>query len=140
MHGCEAEDTITPLDERDYDGLLRLADQKITQLFRGEPKPDLYTIFAFCNAIRKDPDTEKYTLTKFNSYFLARTLTLLITRHFLLRRYYIYISPRNDFGSLSEPEINAIVDEEMNNTSVPDPWIKSTIRFESKVRMILLKF
>ena len=47
-----------------------LTDCKITQAFGGEPKPDLYTVFAFCNAIRKDSDAEKYTLAQFNCHYL----------------------------------------------------------------------
>jgi len=93
--------------------------------FRGEPKPDLHTVLDYCNAIRKDPDTKKYTLAQFNCYFFARTLTILITRHFLLRLlcYRIHKSPKNDFGSLPGPEIDAIVDDVMDKMLPRGHWI-----------------
>ena len=140
LNGCEAEDTITPLDENKYKKVEACTDNKIVVLFRHDPMPDLHTIFAICNAIRKDPDAEKYTLTHFNCYFFARTLTLLITRQFLLRlSCRIHKSPRNNFGSLSEPEIDAIVNQAGMPTRVP---CTRFIQFDSKVslRMILLKF
>ena len=133
LRGCKAKDTITRLDDQDYERVCRHSDPKITQLFR-EPYPDLHTVFAFCNVIRRGPDINRYTLTKFNCYFFARTLTLLITRDSLVRQYRAYISPRN-FDSLSGPEIDAIVDQVKMPTRVPR---MSLIRFDSKVRMILL--
>jgi len=130
LHGCEAEDTITPLNENDYEKVEACTDNRILVLFRHDPMPDLHTVLDICNAIRKDPDTEKYTLMQFNCYFFARTLTLLITRHFLLRlSCRIHKSPRNDFGSLSEPEIDAIVDQAEMPTRVP---CTSFIRFDLK--------
>src|SRR6266550_5909928 len=139
LRGCRAEDTITPLNDEDYKRVCRLTDSKITQFFWDEPEPDLYTVLAFCNAIRKDPDSEKFTLAQFNCFFFARTLTLLIARHFLLRQYCrIHKSPRNDVSSLLGPEIDAIVDEAMNSTFSWDSLISISIVFDSDVRMILL--
>ncbi|KAF8344770.1 hypothetical protein F5887DRAFT_969783, partial [Amanita rubescens] len=109
LRGCKAEDTITSLHERDY-----FTKEK-------ERKPDLHTFFAFCNAIRKDPDTEKYTLAQFNCYFFARTLALLIIRHFLQRLYCARISLRNNFDGLTGVQIDAKVDEAMNKTRL---WVR----------------
>ncbi|KAF8336039.1 hypothetical protein F5887DRAFT_988378 [Amanita rubescens] len=133
LRGCKAEDTITSLHERDYFTVRRLTDRKIHWFFDDEPKsdsqrkkkerkPDLHTFFAFCNAIRKDPDTEKYTLAQFNCYFFARTLALLIIRHFLQRLYCARISPRNNFDGLTGVQIDAKVDEAMNKTRL---WVRS---------------
>ena len=61
--GCPTEDTIAFIGGGDWKGQaspLCLVD------FRHDPKPSLYTTFAICNAIRKDPDAEKYTLKEFN--------------------------------------------------------------------------
>ncbi|KAF8347611.1 hypothetical protein F5887DRAFT_1157728 [Amanita rubescens] len=133
LNGCKAEDTITPLDDQDYHKVSKLTNCKIIQDFF-EPMPDLYTVFAICDAIRKDPNAEKYTLAQFNCYFFARTLTLLIARHFLLRQYCrIHKSPRNDFGSLPGSEIDAIMDEAMNKMPTRVPWI-GIILFDSDIR------
>jgi hypothetical protein len=48
----------------------------------------------------------------------------------------MYISLRNDFGSLTGPEIDAIVDEAWNK--MPPRPIRILI-FDSKVRIVLLK-
>src|SRR6266550_5997437 len=61
LRGCKAEDIITPLDEDDYERVRGRTDSKIFMYFAGEPKPDLHTVYNICDAIRKDPDTEKYT-------------------------------------------------------------------------------
>jgi hypothetical protein len=67
LHGCKAEDTITHLDDQGWERVRRHADRNVTQYF-SEPMPDLYTVFAFCNAIRRDPDTEKYTVAECTSH------------------------------------------------------------------------
>ncbi len=137
--GCEAKDTITPLDYQDYQKVGKLTDCKISLGFTGKTHPDLYTLFAFCNVIRKDHDAKIYSLAQFNCYFFARTLTLLIARHFLLRQYRgIHKSPINDFGSLPGPEIDAIVDEAMNAGRTRERPI-SFILVGLGVRIILLK-
>src|SRR6266576_586055 len=87
LRGCEAKDIITPLDKPSLPSLHEANNQIIQNFHGAEPKPDLYTVFAICNAIRMDPDSEKYTLAEFNCYFFARTLTLLIARHSFLRQY-----------------------------------------------------
>ncbi|KAF8336728.1 hypothetical protein F5887DRAFT_1078533 [Amanita rubescens] len=112
--GCEAKDIITPLDDQDYESLCRLTDRKINLCFTSKTPPDLYTVFAFCNVILKDPAAKIYSLPQFNCYFFARTLTLLLARHFLLHQYChrIHKSPKN-FGHLLGPEIDAILDEVM---------------------------
>jgi hypothetical protein len=105
LHGCPTEDTITRIDG--WTGIRLFSVD-----FRHDPKPSLYIASAICNAIRKDPDAQKYTLKEFNCYFFARTLSLLILRHFLVRQYcHIQKSPRNDFGNFPEPAIDAIADE-----------------------------
>jgi hypothetical protein len=138
LHGCKAEDTITHLNGRQHLSVLRVVSTKMTLYYRGNPKPDLHTVFDFCNAIRKDPDTEKYTLAQFNCYFFARTLMLFITRHFLIGQYAIHISPRDDFGSLPGSDIDAILDESLKKMPTQDPWIAISL-LDRKVRMISLK-
>ena len=141
LHGCKAEDTITPLDGQDYRSVCDLTDCKITQVFWGEPKPDFHTVFAFCNAIHKDSDAEKYTLAQFNCYFFARTLTLLISRYFLLRlSCRLHKSPISDFDSLPGHVLDDTVDKAMNNADSWDFLISIYIVFDSDVRMMLLKF
>lgn len=125
LQGCKAADTITHLDQHDYQKIWASADIKILVAFYHDPKPDLYSLFAFSNAIRDDPDAEKYTLAQFNCYFFARALILLITRHFLLRQYYTQESPRKDFASLSASEINVIVGKVLNR--VMNIWLSQTI-------------
>ncbi|KAF8337137.1 hypothetical protein F5887DRAFT_1078396 [Amanita rubescens] len=122
LRGCKAEDTITHLNGWQHTSVLRVVSSKIELHYRGNPKPDLHTVFDFCNAIRKDPETKKYSLAQFNCYFFARALMLLITRHFLIGQYSIHISPRNDFGSLPGPDIDAIVDESLKKVP-PKSWI-----------------
>ncbi|KAK2464887.1 hypothetical protein APHAL10511_002963 [Amanita phalloides] len=107
IQGCTTEDTITCLD-REYAGT---AVRRLSVHFRANPKPELYNIFALCNAIRKDPDTKEYTLMQFNCYFFARTLALLITRHFLLRQYrdiHIYSTIKDDIPG---PRIDDMLDK-----------------------------
>jgi hypothetical protein len=109
LHECPTEDTITCIGGGDWKGINEQASRVD---FRHDAKPGLYTAFAICNAIRKDPDAEKYTLKEFNCYFFARTLSLLIFRHFLVRQYcHIQKSPRNDFGNFPERAIDAIADD-----------------------------
>jgi len=117
LGGCGAEDTITPNLNQSGPPLCLEANKKIDLHFhRAEPKPDLYTVFAICNAIRMDPESEQYTLREFNCYFFARTLTLLIARHFFLHQYCrIHKPPRNDLGSLPGPEIDDILIEATNS-------------------------
>jgi len=137
--GCEAKDTITPLDARDYQSLCRDTDHKINLDFTGKTHPDLNTVFALCNAIRKDPAAKIYSLAQFNCYFFARTLTLLIARHFLLRQYCrIHKSSINDFGSIPGPEIDAKVDEVVEEMRTWERPI-SFILVDSGVRTVLLK-
>ncbi len=140
LRGCKAEDIITPLDEDDYERVRGRTDSKIFMYFAGEPKPDLHTVYNICDAIRKDPDTEKYTLPLFNCFFFPRTLTLLIARYSFLRQYCVRISPMDDYSSLAGPAIDAIVDRAINGTLSWDCWISISIFFDSDVRMILLKF
>lgn len=140
LRGCEAKDTIIALDKSSLPSFHK-ANNKIIQKFN-EPKPDLYTIFDICNAIRMDPDSEKYTLEEFNCYFFARTLMLLVTRHCALRQYCrIHSPPRNDFGSLSGPQIDAILSKPTSNWSQDlRRFIYITFQESNNVRMILLKF
>ncbi len=139
LHGCKAEDTVTHLNLRQDLLVRRVSSYKINISFCGDPKPDLHTVFAFCNAIRNDPDTKKYTLAQFNCYFFARTLMLFITRHFLLGQYRIHVSPRDNFGSLPGPEIDAIVDEALDKMPARNSWI-AMFFIDTRVRMISLKF
>jgi len=132
--GCEARDTLTPLDAQDYESLCRLTDRKINLCFTGRTHPDLTTVFAFCNVIRKDHDAKIYSLAQFNCYFLARTLTLLVARHFLLHQYcHVHRLQINDFGSLPGPEIDAILDEAMKKMPTWERPISFTL-VHSKVR------
>lgn len=139
--GCKAEDTVTHLNGRECTRVSRVTSCRLNLHFCGEPKPDLHTVFDYCNAIRKDPDSKKYTLAQFNCYFFARTLTVLITRHILLRRLCcrIHKSPKNDFGSLPGPEIDAILDEVMDKMLPRGHWL-TVILFDFTVRMISLKY
>ena len=88
-----------------------------------------------------DPESEQYTLREFNCYFFARTLTLLIARHSFLRQYCrIHKQPRNDFGSLPGPEIDATLSE-ATNSRTQELRRCIAIKFqETNVRMMLLKF
>jgi hypothetical protein len=137
--GCEARDTLTPLDTQDYESLCRLTDRKINLCFTGRTQsPDLTTVFAFCNVIREDPDAKIYSWPQFNCYFLARTLTLLLARHFLLHQYYlIHRLTIYDFDSLPGPKIDAILDEAMKKMPTWERPIDFAL-VHSKVRMILL--
>ena len=113
--GCPTEDTITFIGDGDWGGIHEQAYRLFSVNFRHDPKPGLHTAFAISNAILKDPDAQKYTLKEFNCYFFARTLSLLIFRHFLIRQYCrIQKSPRNDFGNFPEPAIDAIADDAMS--------------------------
>ena len=137
--GCKAKDTIALLDDQDYKRVCMHTDHKINLGFPAKTRPDLYTLFAFCLVIRKDPDARIYSLAQFNCYFFARTLTVLIARHFLLRQYCrIHNSPRNDFGTLPVPEVDAIAEQVVNTKSTRERPI-SFILVDSGVRMILLK-
>jgi hypothetical protein len=136
VQGCTAEDTITPLERKQAEKLTRSGEvvRQITVHFRADPKPDLYTVFSFCNALRKDREAEQYTLMLFNCYFFARTLTLLISRHFLVRQYcQFYKSDRKGFGSHPGPEIDKTLDKK-----IPGALIRVWV--DNGVRMILLKF
>ena len=125
-YGCEAEDTITHLEQQeDYRRVWASADIKILVAFYHDPKPDLHSIFAFCDAICHDPDVEKYTLLQFNCYFFARTLVLFVARHFLLRQHCRRESPRNDFAKLTGSEIDVIVDQVVNRAM--NIWISYTV-------------
>ena len=146
--GCPTEDTITRINwsECDYESWHSLFWVK----FEHDPKPDLHTAFAICNAILKDPDAQKYTLREFNCYFFARTLTLLIFRHFLVRQYCrIQKSPRHDFGNFPEPAICAIADQAISGmtdeamstmTQYRDFQSRWNQRRSSMVSMMLVKF
>lgn len=109
--GCKANDTITPLDDRDYERVCKLMDRKIILVFTGKPNPGLHTVLAYCNVIRAERDSRRYTLAQYNCYFFARTIILLITRYSFLCQYCVHISLRNDFGSLPGPENDVIMDQ-----------------------------
>ena len=144
--GCPTEDTITPFKwprrKCDYESWNSLFSVN----FKHDPKPGLHTAFAICNAILKDPDAQKYTLKEFNCYFFARTLTLLILRHFLVRQYcHIQKSPRHDFGNFPEPAIGAIVDQAISGMGTRLDWgwnhrSRWTLMRSSMVSMMLVKF
>jgi hypothetical protein len=141
LRGCEAEDTITSLKKSSSPSPHKV-DRMIFQQFHGaELKPDLYTVFDICNAICMDPDSEKYTLAEFNCYFFACTLTLLNACHSFLHQYCrIHRPPRNDFGSLPGPEIDAILSKATNSRS-QELRRCILIRLQgTNVRMRLLKF
>lgn len=116
VFGCKAEDTIAPVDDDDLSDIATRTVRKVKVEFKSDPRPELYTIFSICDTIGKDPNAKKYTLMQFNCYFFARTITLLLTRHFLLRQFCLHVSPRDDcnFGSLQEAEIDDIVAQVMN--------------------------
>jgi len=125
LHGIKAEDTIIHLNHQDYEKVWESADIKIIVAFYHDLKPGLHSLFSLCDAIRVDPDAEKYTLAQFNCYFFARTLILLLTRHFLIRQYCNQGLPRNDFANLSGPDINVIVDQVM--IRVMNIWLSQTV-------------
>ena len=148
--GCPTEDTITPFrlpwtkcDYKSWNSLFSVN-------FHDKPKPGLHTAFAISNAILKDPDAQKYTLKEFNCYFFARTLSLLIFRHFLVRQYCrIQKSPRHDFGNFPEPAICAIADQAISGmtdeamstmTQYRDFQSRWNQRRSSMVSMMLVKF
>jgi hypothetical protein len=83
--GCDAEDSITPVGDKELADIQRDTDCKIEVEFHLNPKPDLYTVLVICDTIRKDPHTGRYTLQQFNCYFVARAIMALITRHYLLQ-------------------------------------------------------
>ena len=113
--GCKTDDTITRLERDHLQRIGEKTDWQILVDFPTNRKPDLFTVFTICDAIRKDPDADKYTLLEFNCYFFARTLTSLIIRHFLLRQYCrIHKSPRKDFGDFPGSVIDAIGDKAYN--------------------------
>lgn len=137
VRGCGAEDTITPLSERGYASLPRFADCFICIRYRDPAAPRLQTIFDICKLIHKDRDAEKYTLTKYNCYFFARTLTLLIARYFLVRHYCVLNkSPRNKFCDSGGRHIDTFLDGVIPTR---DPWIRIKFFDNSSVRMILSK-
>ncbi len=107
--GCTARDTITLVPRENVKSLLAKTDSLIEVSFRSDRRPDLYTILAVCDAICKNPETNKYTLWQYNCYFFARTILLLVTRHYLLRHSPIPISARNSIGRLRETAINEMV-------------------------------
>ncbi|KAF8335165.1 hypothetical protein F5887DRAFT_989800 [Amanita rubescens] len=113
LRGCDADDIITRiLDDGNPTRLAttKTARREVLLRFYHDPQPDLYTVFAFCDAIRRDRDAQKYTLTQFNCYFFARTLTLLVTRHTYLRQYFnIYEGSRREFRKLPEYKIDEVV-------------------------------
>ncbi|KAF8344867.1 hypothetical protein F5887DRAFT_1200870 [Amanita rubescens] len=84
--GCDAEDSITPVEDKELAIIQRDTDCKIEVEFHLNPKPDLYTALVICDTIRKDPHAKKYTLQQFNCYFVARAIMTLITRHYLLQQ------------------------------------------------------
>ena len=141
--GCPTEDTITFINWRESHE--PLADLLFSVVFEHDPKPGLHTAFAISNAILKDPDAQKYTLKEFNCYFFARTLSLLIFRHFLVRQYCrIQKSPRHDFGNFPEPAIGAIVDQAISGMGTRLHWgwnrgLWTQMR-SSMVSMMLVKF
>jgi hypothetical protein len=114
VFGCKAEDTIAPVDDDDLSDIMKCTVGKVKVEFKSDPRPELYTVFSICDSIGKDPNAKKYTLVQFNCYFFARTITLLLTRHFLLRQFCVHISPRDDLGSLQEAEIDGIVAQVVN--------------------------
>jgi hypothetical protein len=129
LRGITAEDTIIHLNHQEYEKLWESADIKIIVAFY-HLKPGLHSLFALCDAIRVDPDAEKYTLAQFNCYFFARALILLTTRHFLIRQYCNQGLPRKDFANLSGSEINVIVDQVM--IRVMNIWLSQTVENVSK--------
>ena len=133
VSGCKTEDTITRLEWDHLQIIERKTYPPILASFPTNQKPDLFTVFAICDAIRKDPDSNKYTLLEYNCYFFARTLTLLLIRYFLLRQYCrIHKSPGQDFRDFPGPAIDVIGDK------AASCWPWGPIQFT--VRMILLKF
>ena len=102
-------DTITLVPRENVKLLLGRTDSLVDVSFRSDPKPDLYTILVVCDAICKNPETNKYTLWQYNCFFFARTILLLVTRHYLLRHSPIPISVRNSIGRLQETAINEMV-------------------------------
>ncbi|KAF8340049.1 hypothetical protein F5887DRAFT_1284382 [Amanita rubescens] len=88
--GCEAEDSLTPVDDAGLKKIRSETDIKITLEF-GSNKPDLYNVIAVAVAIYLDPRTKNYTLQQYNCYFVARSIIVLVTRHCLLQP-----SPTND--------------------------------------------
>ena len=136
--GCPTEDTITFIGDGDWGGIHEQAYRLFSVNFRHDPKPGLHTAFTICNAILEDPDAQKYTLKEFNCYFFARTLSLLIFRHFLIRQYCrIQKSPRNDFGNFPEPAIDAIADKAisgMKDEAISRLKDEAMSRLKSKTR------
>ncbi|KAK2462532.1 hypothetical protein APHAL10511_005502 [Amanita phalloides] len=82
--GCEAEDSLTPISDKDLEVIHSEADAEITLEFHSN-KPDLYNVIAIAVAIHLDPQTRNYTLQQYNCYFVARSIIALVTRHCLLR-------------------------------------------------------
>ncbi len=113
LKGCAAKDTITLVPREKVKPLLAKTDSMVEVSFHSDRRPDLYVILAVCDAIYKDSETNKYSLWQFNCYFFARTILLLVTRHYLLRHSPIPISARSSIGSLQETEINEMVAKAM---------------------------
>ena len=79
-NGCEAEDSVSPVNDIQY-AMMNLTSSARIVLEFSDKKPDLYLIIATCVAIQMDAESKHYTLQKFNCYFLARTTVILIVRH-----------------------------------------------------------
>ncbi|KAK2464926.1 hypothetical protein APHAL10511_003002 [Amanita phalloides] len=81
--GCEAEDSLTPVSDRDLEIIRSETDAEITLEFPSN-KPDLYNVIAVAVAIHLDHQTRNYTLQQYNCYFVARSIIALVTRHCVL--------------------------------------------------------
>jgi hypothetical protein len=79
-NGCDAVDTVLEVPSWED---LPLSHMVETRSYRN-PSIDLSRILFICYSIRSDEKARRYTLQKFNCYFFAWTMLLLISHHTIL--------------------------------------------------------
>ncbi|KAF8622304.1 hypothetical protein AX15_007115 [Amanita polypyramis BW_CC] len=82
--GCEAEDTIKPVNANELRSIQDKTNARIVLTFDAR-KPDIYVVIAVCVALQMDPQTRRYTMHYHNCFFLARAIVTIVIRHCLLQ-------------------------------------------------------
>jgi len=79
--GCKAYDTVEAVGQRSLKRLETMSDCVVELHWKNTQILDLLLVLAICFAIREDKFAKRYTLQRYNCYFLSWTIVMIALRN-----------------------------------------------------------
>ena len=78
--GCKPYDTVQAVESRNLRELEKASDCVVELHWHGKPAIDLLFVLSICFALRQDEQAKKYTLQRYNCYFLSWMIVMVAVR------------------------------------------------------------